>query len=374
VTKTQLAAQPLIDSMAHSVLLFDSADRLAGHNESARILFGADLRLMQAEGWSAAQELFNSRQLPNARRVEEVRAAVFSGEGATRFTFYRAGERLPGWVSMFEMGGERFTMITIDKPDWAALSDLTAKYLAEVRDVMESTQGHSSLIVASITHAKPGTTAAQVAGRVSGFARLIDIHMFRLRSLTGMVERLERVRTGALRPLTDKARRRIALADFMEDFIESLDETPLLDPETDAGNFRQRIQTVVPPRLAVSASAGHLTVVLQDILRNAIMYSMRATPIKIIAYANRDGTGQIDIVDEGYGVRAEDAERVFAPFMRARQPQVMSEFGYGLSLYLCKHEIEAMNGRLWFTSEEGVGTTFSIKLPLWQDATRESSS
>jgi two-component system sensor histidine kinase SenX3 len=374
VTKTQLAAQPLIDSMAHSVLLFDSADRLVAYNPAARALFSADLRLMQAEGWVAAQELFNSRQSSNARRIEDVRAAVFNGEGASRFTFYRAGERLPGWVSAFEMGGERFTMITIDKPDWAALSDLMAKYLAEVRDVMQATQGHSSLIVASITHAKPGATAEQVAGRVSGFARLIDIHMFRLHSLTSMVERLERVRTGGLRPLTDKARRRIALADYMEDFIESLDEIALVDPETDAGNYRQRLQTVIPPRLAIAASAGHLTIVLQDILRNAIMYSMRATPIKIIAYANRDGTGQIDIVDEGYGVRAEDAERVFAPFMRARQPQIMSEFGYGLALYLCKHEIEAMNGRLWFTSEEGVGTTFSIKLPLWQDAARESSS
>ena len=41
----------------------------------------------------------------------------------------------------------------------------------------------------------------------------------------------------------------------------------------------------------------------------------------------------------------------------------MGEFGYGLGLHLCKNEIEAMNGRIWFESEEGTGTTFSIKLP-----------
>ncbi|MBE2183048.1 MAG: hypothetical protein IAE89_06455, partial [Anaerolineae bacterium] len=46
----------------------------------------------------------------------------------------------------------------------------------------------------------------------------------------------------------------------------------------------------------------------------------------------------------------------------------------GLSLYLCKHEVEAMNGRLWFESDEGVGTTFSIKLPLWADDSVSSHS
>ncbi|RPI96291.1 MAG: ATP-binding protein, partial [Chloroflexi bacterium] len=41
-------------------------------------------------------------------------------------------------------------------------------------------------------------------------------------------------------------------------------------------------------------------------------------------------------------------------------------FGYGLSLYLVKMEIEAMGGKIWFTSEERVGSTFSFKLQLWQ--------
>ena len=69
-----------------------------------------------------------------------------------------------------------------------------------------------------------------------------------------------------------------------------------------------------------------------------------------------------------------ESERVFLPFTRSRQPQMMGEFGYGLSLYLCKNEVEAMNGRIWFESEEGVGTTFSIKLPAWRETQRLLSS
>jgi two-component system sensor histidine kinase SenX3 len=115
----------------------------------------------------------------------------------------------------------------------------------------------------------------------------------------------------------------------------------------------------------------HLAVILRDLLRNAIMYSLKASPVYIVGHG-RDQSVQIDVVDEGYGIRGSEAERVFAPFMRARQPQIVGEFGYGLSLYLCKHEVEAMNGRIWFESEEGVGTTFSLKLPAWRDDSSES--
>ena len=85
-------------------------------------------------------------------------------------------------------------------------------------------------------------------------------------------------------------------------------------------------------------------------------------------------TSRAIVIDEGYGIRASDSERVFLPFTRSRQPQIMGEFGYGLSLYLCKNEVEAMNGRIWFESEEGTGTTFSIKLPGWREASGLLSS
>jgi K+-sensing histidine kinase KdpD len=124
----------------------------------------------------------------------------------------------------------------------------------------------------------------------------------------------------------------------------------------------------VPDSLVISASPTHLLGVLRDLLRNAIMYSMKAAPVQVVAHASaKDNMVQIDVIDEGYGIRSSESERVFQPFTRGRQPQIMSEFGYGLSLYLCKHEVEAMNGRLWFESEEGVGTTFSLKLPTWRE-------
>jgi signal transduction histidine kinase len=276
---------------------------------------------------------------------------------------FRFGERTPCWISAVRGSHDLYTMITIETPDWTAIADLIEKYLEEVRDVVLATRGHATLITQSVTRAKPSETNESLGRRIAGFTRLIDIHMYRLHVLTDLMDRLERIRTGKVQGLIAETSRPFSLADFLEDFLEALDEIELVDPETDASDHRRRIRTVVPQELRVLCAPEYLAQVLHDILRNAIMYSMRGTPISIVAYLSWDNSIQIDIIDEGYGIRTADSERVFQPFMRSRQPQIMGEFGYGVSLYLCKHEVEAMNGRIWFQSEEGVGTTFSLKLP-----------
>src|SRR5258707_14895760 len=133
-------------------------------------------------------------------------------------------------------------------------------------------------------------------------------------------------------------------------------------------DLRDRMTLQMPDGLLVAASKTHLTNILRDLLRNAVLYSPKASPITLRATKTQQGTTiQLDIVDQGCGIRAKESDRIFAPFQRARQPQVIAEFGYGLSLYLVKAEVEAMGGRIWYESEEGVGSTFSLKLPIWRD-------
>lgn len=362
-----LDIQTVIDGMGQAVLIFDRANRLVVENRAARTFLGADYKVAKADGWSAVAQLFNQRQTEPDQSIEQARARALASERPIRFYTIRAGERLPCWAAAIQGdNGDVHVMISVDVPDWSALTEMLDRYLNEVREAVASTQGHADLID-QMTR-QPNITAELLGRRVAGFARLIDIHMHRLNRLTEMMTRLEALRTGSLREAARAKRRRIVLAHFVEDFMETLDEMTLIDPETETGDCRGRIRPNIAPNVAISASASHLTVILRDLLRNAIMYSLKATPVRVNAVANpRDNTAQIDIIDEGYGIRATEAERVFAPFMRAKQPQIISEFGYGLSLYLCRHEVEAMGGRLWFTSEEGVGTTMSLKLPLWRE-------
>ncbi len=364
----------VLDGLGQGVLIFSSDGRLVLDNLAARTVLGTDVNVLRSEGWRAATVLFNTKQTAPDETLDAVRVRVLESARPVRFQTYRSGEFLPCWMAAVQgEGGDVYTMITLDSPDWSAMSKLMEHFRGEMRDAIDSTIGHVDLVGQTLAHPSKKETVEQISRRIGGFTRLISIHMQRVGRLLEMLERLEHIRTGEVRDLTKKQRKKIKLSDFFEDFSEGLDEIPLVDPETDAHDFRSRVAVDIQGKLAVSAPPAYLTRVLHDILRNAIMYSMKATPIRIRAH-QQGANVQIDISDEGYGIREKERERVFEPFQRARQPQIISEFGYGLSLYLCKNEVEAMNGRIWFESEEGVGTTFSLLLPAWVEAVSSSST
>jgi signal transduction histidine kinase len=364
-----LSSQAVLDGLGQAVLIFDSSNHLITENQAARTLLGSDLRMIRSEGWSAAAILFNTKVNDLDKTFDAIRARALASDRPVRFRAYVNGEHVPCWMGVVHGShGEVYTMITVETPDWSALSELMRYYLNEVRESVETTRGHAVLIGSTLKSPKPKDTIETIGRRIGGFTKIIDTHMHRLGMLTQQMERFEAIRTNRIREDVRAQERKLRLADFIEDFVEAIQDDMLADPESDLHDHRRRIKTAVPPGLMVRVSSAHLSVILRDILRNAIMYSMKATPVDVIAhYSPKDHAVQIDVIDEGYGIRTTEAERVFAPFARARQPQIIGEFGYGLSLYLCKHEIEAMNGRIWFNSEEGVGTTFSMKIPAWRD-------
>lgn len=369
IVNRSLQSQAVLDGLGQGVLIFDTANRLVLDNQAARTLLGADLKLLRAEGWAAAALLFNTRNNDLDKSLDAIRARALASDRPIRFRAYLNGEYLPCWAAVVHgQGGEVYTMLTIDIPDWSPLHDLLNSYLNEVADAVDTTRGHIDLITQTVTKPKRTDTVETVAKKIGGFTHIVDTHMHRLGLLTSHMERYTAIRTNRLRELIQHGRRKIRLYDFIDDFIDTLDDDMLADPESEQHNLRRRIKPAIPPGLTIAAAPTYLSIVLRDVLRNAIMYSMKAAPVEMYAVATpKDHTVVITVVDQGYGIRKSENERVFAPFMRSRQPQIIGEFGYGLSLYLCKHEIEAMGGRIWFDSEEGVGTTFSIKLPLWRD-------
>jgi signal transduction histidine kinase len=365
MTENGPPAHLLLNHLSQAVLAFDSVGALVYENATARDMLGADLKLLRHQGWPAALVLFQGGPLDVEAPLEAARLRAEHTGKAARFTTLRYGDYIPCWiVHMQDSGHPPYTLLTIEQPDWSALGELFDRYLQEVRAAADATAGHASLILNTALHPRAKETPEHLGKRVSGFARLIDTHMFRLNELTIMMARLGKIRTNRLHDEAMAATQRVVLADFFEDLIETLAESPFLDPESADPEFRRRLRFDIPGDLAVAAAPGYLTDALRDILRNAIMYSLKAAPVHLVAHTSGHAV-QIDIMDEGYGIRESERERVFLPFMRARQPQIIGEFGYGLSLYLCKHEIEAMGGRMWFDSEEGKGSVFSLKLPAW---------
>lgn len=95
-------------------------------------------------------------------------------------------------------------------------------------------------------------------------------------------------------------------------------------------------------------------------LSNAIKYSDTGSLIRIQANCV-DGELTLLVIDQGIGISADDQQRLFTQFFRAKNVGNIS--GTGLGLHIVARYIELMRGRISLQSELNQGTTITINLP-----------
>jgi PAS domain S-box-containing protein len=103
-----------------------------------------------------------------------------------------------------------------------------------------------------------------------------------------------------------------------------------------------------------------LTDILTSLLSNAVKYSKSDQLIRLQVDCNDDQILFI-VQDYGIGIPKEDQERIFEVFHRGRNVDHIS--GTGLGLTIAKQSAELHGGKLSFTSEVGIGTTFTLTIP-----------
>ena len=106
--------------------------------------------------------------------------------------------------------------------------------------------------------------------------------------------------------------------------------------------------------------------VFDNLISNAIKYTPGKGRIRIEARNSGEGV-QIDFKDTGIGVRKGDEERVFEPFQHIQKVGLHGEKSSGVGLAVVRKIIEAHGGKVYLTSVEGQGATFSVILPIAGD-------
>ncbi len=111
--------------------------------------------------------------------------------------------------------------------------------------------------------------------------------------------------------------------------------------------------------------------VFVNMLLNASHAMQEGGNLHIRTYRENDTYACIGITDTGCGISEENLERIFDPFFTTK-----SDKGTGLGLSVCYGIIERHGGRIDVESKVGVGTTFTIRLPLLpsKDEPKASSS
>ena len=112
----------------------------------------------------------------------------------------------------------------------------------------------------------------------------------------------------------------------------------------------------------IMLDASMLREVVINIISNAIRYS-NANGAVDIAYETNNDVLTISVKDNGIGIPSYQHSRIFEKFFRADNAVHKTADGTGLVLNLAKTLVAMWHGTIWFTSEEGKGTTFYFTIP-----------
>jgi heavy metal sensor kinase len=115
--------------------------------------------------------------------------------------------------------------------------------------------------------------------------------------------------------------------------------------------------------LVVKGDAARLRELFMNLLDNAIRYT--PAPGTVSVSLHREGEMAIvAIEDTGVGIAAEDMPFIFERFYRVDKARSRAQGGTGLGLAICRYIAEAHGGKIEVESQIGVGSTFSVWLPL----------
>ena len=124
--------------------------------------------------------------------------------------------------------------------------------------------------------------------------------------------------------------------------------------------------------VSVVGDRTHLIMAFHNLIENAINYSPDSTRVSINTSA-QGNIVEISVIDQGVGISEADQKRIFERFYRVDPARSRVTGGTGLGLSIVKHVVGNHGGDISVWSSTGVGSTFTIRLPIADDGNDEES-
>ncbi len=151
---------------------------------------------------------------------------------------------------------------------------------------------------------------------------------------------------------------KLPLSLVIEDCLRLIEERARQNGVTLQTSFSEAVPAIEVDRRAFKQ-------ILLNLLSNAVKFTMRGGCITVRTSLS-EGRLLLSVEDDGVGIPSEDLPRLGSPFEQARTDATLSAGGAGLGLALVRALAERHGGRMRIESEEGLGTTVKVWLPLTQ--------
>lgn len=220
-------------------------------------------------------------------------------------------------------------------------SDLIAEMVHELRTPLSSLRTASHLLLRKDVN----------KDQLQKVVGIIDAETTRLIDMTTSFLDLARLESGRI-PFHSEL---FDPAQMIKDCVEIMQDKAL--------ERNLRLNYYLPGELPpLKADQDKIKQVVLNLISNAINYNKPSGTITVSGSASRNEL-VLDVKDTGQGIRPNEIEHLFDKFYRSQVTE-NSVQGTGLGLAICKKIVEAHDGQITVQSEVGIGTTFSVHLPL----------
>jgi two-component system phosphate regulon sensor histidine kinase PhoR len=336
--------QALFENMLEGVLLLDETGRVQFTNTACRRFFGlaTDIR------GKTLLEAFRSHDLADVAG-EVAKAGRVTGRELELENGADPLSLQVNAVSLVASDG-RYNGALLVLHDTTRLRQLERTRREFVANVSHELRTPLSLIKGSVETLLDGAAAQPaIAGK---FLDIIDRHCDRLTYLIEDLLTLSRLESGQIAINFDTVALRHDVAEVLDDFTRKADERGI------------DLINAVPPELHARADSDRLDQVLSNLVDNAIKYGRSGGSVRV---EGREVPGEnlveLSVIDDGPGIPAEAAERVFERFYRVDTARSREQGGTGLGLSIVKHIVQAHGGEVHVDTAPGKGAAFRFTLP-----------
>lgn len=246
------------------------------------------------------------------------------------------------------LAGDQVLLLVEDQTQAQRVEAVRRDFVANVSHELKTPVGGISLLAEAVVDASDDPEA------VIRFARRICVESVRLTKLVQEIVDLSRLQ--AAQSLSEPHPVRVAdVAHQAADRVQTLAEAKGMNVVVAAGDD-----------VWVYGDEHMLGTAIDNLLANAVNYSEEGTRVALDV-RQVDAIAEITVSDQGQGIPAADLGRIFERFYRVDPARSRATGGTGLGLAIVKHICSNHGGEVTVWSEEGQGSTFTIRLPAAGD-------